>query len=191
MNVENTGNTEQGENSKLLLGDINPEKWKVILQAIDFFSIFDDSELNEMLELGEIRKFPIYDILIREGQVDYTFYVILRGKVNIVKQNIFRQKHNIASLTEGDCFGEVALLDDGIRSAFVITATGSYLYKINGKEIGKLKIKTQMKLFHQLAKSLANKLINLNVTVLSKNRKILKDDLTEELAKKLLAILGK
>lgn len=141
------------------------EKYKQILKNEKFFSTFDDAELDELLDYGEVKKYSINEYIIKEDNVDYTFYVILRGQVSIIKGKHGNINRNIASLAEGNCFGEMAVLLDGHRSASVLAAIECVLFKISGSEIEKMPMETQLKLYRQFAIGLASRLKDTSETV--------------------------
>ena len=141
------------------------KKWKHIFKGERFFSPFDDEELDELIDAGEVKKYSMNEFIIREDSVDFTFFVILQGKVSIIKETQAKTNRNIASLSNGHCFGEMAVLLDGHRSASVLATIECVLYKISGKEIEKMRMETQLKLFRQFAISLAIRLKETSVTV--------------------------
>jgi CRP-like cAMP-binding protein len=58
------------------------------------------------------------DVLFREGDTADCLYVVTRGRLAIVMVNEFDRRETVVSLMEpGDLFGEMAMLDDGPRSA--------------------------------------------------------------------------
>lgn len=140
-------------------------KWKHILKYEKFFTPFDDEELEELIDAGEVKKYSMNEFIIREDSVDYTFYIILQGKVSIIKETQAKTKRNIASLSNGHCFGEMAMLLDGHRSASVLATIDCVLFKISGKEIEKMRMETQLKLFKQFAMMLAIRLKETSVAL--------------------------
>lgn len=146
--------------------EINTErnKWKHILKGERFFATFDDEELDELIDAGEVKKYSMNEFIIKEDSVDDTFYVIVQGKVSIIKETQGKTNRNIASLSNGHCFGEMAMLLDGHRSASVLATIDCVLFKISGKEIEKMRMETQLKLFRQFAITLAVRLKKTSLT---------------------------
>lgn len=57
------------------------------------------------------------DFIFFEGDIDFHFYIVQQGEVQIFTKNKNGQRVNIATVTEGESFGEFALLDKQPRSA--------------------------------------------------------------------------
>src|SRR4051795_4402815 len=58
------------------------------------------------------------DVLFRENDVAGDLYVVIRGRIAIAIANPIDHRETVVSLMEpGDLFGEMAMLDDGPRSA--------------------------------------------------------------------------
>jgi len=58
------------------------------------------------------------DVLFKEGDVADSLYIVVRGRLAIAIANPIDHRETVVSLMEpGDLFGEMAMLDDGPRSA--------------------------------------------------------------------------
>jgi NADH dehydrogenase FAD-containing subunit len=62
------------------------------------------------------------DVIIREGEAGESAYVILAGKVEVTREQGQETIH-LTTLSEGECFGEIALLTDAKRTATVTCLT--------------------------------------------------------------------
>lgn len=71
------------------------------------------------------------DYIFFEGDIDFHFYIIESGSVNIFTKNKLGHRIDIATVDEGESFGEFALLDKGPRSASAQAVTECTLIKIS------------------------------------------------------------
>ena len=69
-----------------------------------------------MGELGKV--YGPGEIIVRQGEVGDCMYVIQSGKVEVVQESEGRELR-MAELGEGDFFGEMALIENEVRSATV------------------------------------------------------------------------
>jgi CRP/FNR family cyclic AMP-dependent transcriptional regulator len=67
--------------------------------------------------------------VVTEGQVGHEFFLILDGKAAVK-----RKGRKVATFGPGDYFGEIALLDKGVRSATVVTETPATLLVLGQRE---------------------------------------------------------
>lgn len=93
---------------------------------LDVFSkaeIFTGIPLNGLAQLAEtgiLRKFAAREVLMRQGDVSETMYVILSGRVEVTRSHpMLRRPLLLAKLGPGDVVGEMGLLDHEPRSATV------------------------------------------------------------------------
>jgi CRP/FNR family transcriptional regulator, cyclic AMP receptor protein len=68
-----------------------------------------------------IDEYGISEVIFEEGSVGHELFVVLEGKVDIVKQTTAGTML-IVSLGKGEFFGEMAVIDGSARSATAITA---------------------------------------------------------------------
>lgn len=95
---------------------------KKIADRVAIFANMPHDALLAALGLGEVCSYKAGDLLFREKDTGSTFYVVLTGTVDIQKQ---REGKPIvmASLGVGECFGEMALVRDDVRTASVVAQT--------------------------------------------------------------------
>lgn len=73
-----------------------------------------------------------------EGDIDFHFYIIESGEVQIFTKSPTGNRINIATVDTGESFGEFALLDKAPRSASAQAITETVLVKISEKGYDKL-----------------------------------------------------
>jgi len=109
---------------------------------------------------GAFVKFKPYDNIIREGEIDESIFIILKGVVNITKQSL--PDIIISQLKAGSLFGEIALISDAPRTSNATAFTESILMKITKNMINQLPLALQKKLQDQLIRILAQRLDEMN-----------------------------
>jgi CRP/FNR family transcriptional regulator, cyclic AMP receptor protein len=87
------------------------------LRRVPLFAELDARELGQVARLFKERRFPQGETVTREGLGGATFFLIEAGEAAVTVAGTPRR-----TLGPGDFFGEIALIDEGARSA-TITAT--------------------------------------------------------------------
>ncbi len=96
---------------------------EVLLHSIPLFKDFTQKELNGILSLVHTRNYANDEHIFFEGDPGIGMYIVLEGEV-LIKRSLYKDI-NLALLTKGDFFGELALLDDEKRSASAIAKRDS------------------------------------------------------------------
>ncbi len=99
-----------------------------MLMRCDVFKHLTPRGLAEMADHLESETFKPNHFVIREGDVGDRFYLIRRGKVAVRRGSDNKQ---VATLVEGDFFGEMALLTGHPRNASVETLEETDLYSLS------------------------------------------------------------
>lgn len=124
-------------------------------------TLFDENEAME--ESSEIVK-EVYspgDYIFFEGDIDYHFYIVQEGEVAIFSKNKLGQRVDIATVGEGDSFGEFALLDKQPRSASAQAVTTCTLIKVS--EAGYNQLVDELPVWAKsMLKSFSQRIRNLN-----------------------------
>jgi eukaryotic-like serine/threonine-protein kinase len=102
------------------------------VHGVPFFDNFSKEQVKEILNVSNIIKVRRGKVLMSEGEIDDTFYIILSGKVAVK-----RGSRTITFLTRGECFGEMSYLSGQLRAATVVAETHCILMKISGTLLDK------------------------------------------------------
>ena len=110
-----------------------------ILRAVPIFSEIDEKELSKIVRLCIRKKYKKGSIiLLEEEETGAALFVIVSGKVKIVRTDDEGREVILSILGESDFFGEMAILDGLNRSASVIATTKTELIMIHRRDILKL-----------------------------------------------------
>lgn len=106
-----------------------------LLKGVDLFSSLDDAQLNTISAMGVEKTYKKSDIILMEDdQTNQSFFLIVKGEVKVVLTAEDGREAILASLKEGDFFGEMALLDGEPRSATVRAVEDSRLFTIRRED---------------------------------------------------------
>lgn len=94
-----------------------------ILRKVPLFTACTDRELGRIASLGDEIRIDAGKMLTREGAPGREFFVIAEGRAKATLR-----KRKLASFGRGDCFGEMALLDQGPRTATIVAETPMTLF---------------------------------------------------------------
>jgi len=90
-----------------------------VLKSIELFHNLNDSQLTRIADRSKRETYDDGEMIIRQGAPGDSMFVIVSGQVVIGRINGDEVFHPVLYLGQGQVFGEVALLDQGVRSASV------------------------------------------------------------------------
>jgi CRP-like cAMP-binding protein len=90
------------------------------LSQIEIFSGLSPDALRMLAQIASEHEHALGSVIFRQGEAGDRLYMILQGKVRISRTAPGMGEEAIALLSPGDVFGEMALLDEGPRSADVV-----------------------------------------------------------------------
>ncbi|SME93213.1 cyclic nucleotide-binding domain-containing protein [Pseudobacteriovorax antillogorgiicola] len=104
------------------------------LQQISLFKAFDPDILRDIYKLGEVQSIRKASHAVIEGEPSRGLYLILHGSLSVYKNDpITGDSHRLATMEEGDSFGELSLFDDAPRSATVMADIFSYVFYLDAE----------------------------------------------------------
>ena len=143
---------------------MNEEQAFELIDQLSFFAGFTEEEKRFLSTLeSQIYKYFPADVIIKEGETDYSFFVLLKGVVAIVKNN--PKEVTITKLKAGAIFGEIAYVAKRKRTTSVIADGDVIALKIDTKNIDTLKPDIPTKLKDNLIEILVRRLETMNEQV--------------------------
>ncbi len=114
-----------------VLGDLRKASEKAkLLQSVKFFQAFTKSEIEQVCRIGRFVHYERGQVLVREGDFDTSLFILLGGRVRVVKNN-----KKIADLRQGACFGEMGAFTRTPRTAHVIARKSCIVLKVDMKTL--------------------------------------------------------
>lgn len=131
-----------------------------LIERVELFNGLTQQELLGLLESSEKCTFDAGETIVREGSTGSYLYVIIDGKVSVMKSVKLRNTSNsteLARLEAGDTFGEVSLVDRRERSASVIALDPCILLRMSETECWR-NPPVSAKIYRNLSRILASRL---------------------------------
>jgi NTE family protein len=108
-----------------------------LLRDKALFSEFTDRDMEEFLNLLDPVEIPGGQLVVRQDEPGDCMYILVTGRAKVVHHKGGREIE-LAAIVPGDFFGELALVDDGPRSADVIATENCVLLKVGQNSISAL-----------------------------------------------------
>ena len=120
------------------VAQVTPER----LQAIPIFASLTLEVLGEIAALFSTETFEPGFMAIREGDPGDKFYLVVRGSLEVLKNDQGGKPQRVAVLQDGDHFGEIALLKAVPRGASLRVLTPSHCLSLSREHFNHL-VETQ------------------------------------------------
>lgn len=108
------------------------------LRSVPFFNDIGEGELAKIVRVGVRKKYKKGSIILLESESGAALFVIISGKVKIVRTDDDGREVILSILGENDFFGEMSILDGLARSASVVAITKTELFMIHRRDFLKL-----------------------------------------------------
>jgi CRP/FNR family cyclic AMP-dependent transcriptional regulator len=135
------------------------------LRRIKIFADMEERQLASFLQYMEVLKLLPNAAVCVKGDRGDAMFLVLEGEVR-ARVMVSGKESTLATMTVGECFGELAVIDESPRSADVVTNRETVLLKISA---GNLK-----RLFQEAPALAAPFLFGLNRTIASRVRSLTK-----------------
>jgi CRP/FNR family transcriptional regulator, cyclic AMP receptor protein len=123
-----------------------------LVQQVPLFSGLDKRQLQSLAGSMKERIFDAGDTISAEGQSGIGFFIIEDGEASVTVGG-----EEVRTLKSGDYFGEVALIDDGARTATITAKTELKTYGITSWEFRPL-VEQNADLAWKMLKTMAKRL---------------------------------
>jgi len=111
-----------------LTGQGRPDKLADWLGGIPLLEGLPRRDRKHLARMLHQREFTPGEVVFRQGDIGSGMYFLFHGRVRIVSEDDLHGEMQLAILEEGECFGELSLLDHAPRSASAVAAEHSILY---------------------------------------------------------------
>jgi len=159
---------EMAADLALLFGELNHgdnppppvDRFKTA-RKLSLFNEFSDAEIRESLEHSHWFNVSANTTIIDENEAEDAFYIIVSGEVSVRYHG-----QEVAELGKGQCFGEIAVINQDKRSASVISREDCLLIRLNGRVLDQISISCQLRFNQVFLKTMISRLTQSNDHIL-------------------------
>ena len=90
------------------------------LARVSIFSNFKQEDLQRLAKKSRQCSYKMGDVIIREGERDGRLFILVDGQVDVIKSYRTKKARRLRTLAAPCYFGEMALIDEMVRSATVV-----------------------------------------------------------------------
>lgn len=134
------------------------------VKGLRFFAGFATSEIWEVIHASTWQEFAPGSSILVEGDTAADFFIIVCGDVVVRREEI-----HIATLSTGDCFGEMGALGRGKRSANVSAYTPVSAMRVNIAVLDRTSPSCQHRFYQAIVAILIDRLSATTLQLVSKN----------------------
>ena len=133
----------------------------LLLKSVNLFKNIPGDILSKIAQIAEEVEIGFDEKLFEQGEHGDSLYIIINGKISVTQN-----ERSITILGEGDCIGEMALLDQEPRSAGALAIVDSILLKIDQEGFFEL-MSTNPEIMKQIVMILTQRVREMNKKVTS------------------------
>ena len=104
------------------------------LRNVPIFADLEEKDFQRIIKLGLRQKYKKGNIVVLEQESGAALFVIITGKVKVVRTDEDGREVILAMFGPGEFFGEMSLLDGLARSASVVATVKSELFMIHRRD---------------------------------------------------------
>jgi CRP/FNR family cyclic AMP-dependent transcriptional regulator len=106
-----------------------------VLEEIEFFKLLAEEDRRALAEVVDLIKLQENETLFRAGEPGESLYLVRSGEIEIFINDNVGQKIILDNARPGDFFGEIALLDEGPRTATATALVPSELIELDREDL--------------------------------------------------------
>jgi len=106
-----------------------------VLQKSKLFENLMPDEIEMLSELSQMKDYKSGELVIKEGDVGNSLFVIVAGEVEVLKKGTDGISKSITTMNEPEFFGEMSLIDKELRSATIQIKTDTTLLILTSENL--------------------------------------------------------
>ncbi len=123
------------------------------LRQLSFFHEFSHAEIWEVIKASDWHTYQDGEEIVKEGEMDDRFYIIVDGQVRVQRGNLV-----LGKLRHGDCFGESSYVNNARRTATIKAHRQVTLLRVSSTLLEQVSASCQLRFNKEFLRSLIHRL---------------------------------
>ncbi len=124
-----------------------------LLRTLTFFHEFSHAEIWEVLRASDWHEYRDGDDIVREGEIDDRFYIVVSGKVTVMANG-----NVVGRMSNGECFGETSYVRGAKRQASIVAEGPVTILRVSSTLMEQVSSSCQLRFNKVFLRSLINRL---------------------------------
>ena len=139
--------------------DIDAEERLSILRKLSFFHDFSHTEIQELMTASEWREYTPGQEIVREGEMDDRFYVVVSGDCVVQSNGV-----EVGQMETGSCFGEASYVSGVKRTATISARNPVTVVSVSATLLEQLSTECQLRFTKVFLRTLIGRLQGANAS---------------------------
>ncbi len=126
-----------------------------LLRSLTFFHEFSHAEIWEVLRASDWHEYRDGEDIVREGDSDDRFYIIVSGNVKVMATG-----REVGALADGDCFGETSYVRGAKRQASIAADGAVTILRVSSTLMEQVSSSCQLRFNKRFLRALITRLQN-------------------------------
>lgn len=139
------------------------------LRSVGLFVEFDADELDHLRRSLHATRFQPGDVILQEGNANRALHIVRNGRIR-VSRSVQGREVPLCDLGEGQTFGELSIIEDGVASASLKAVTEAEVLSISMSDLAaflRARPNAAAKFWREIAVDLRRRLLQTNDVVRS------------------------
>jgi serine/threonine protein kinase len=123
------------------------------LRRLKFFHEFSHAEIWEVLRASAWREYAIGEAIVREGEMDDRFYILVAGECSVERNGT-----HVGRIETGACFGETGYVKGARRTASIVASSPVTALKVSATLLEQVSAACQLRFNRMFLKTLITRL---------------------------------
>jgi len=104
------------------------------LRGVTLFAEFEPAELELIRQKMQLSRFGPGDMVLEEGNANRALHIVVHGRIR-VSRRVNEREVSLCDLLEGQSFGELSIIEDGVASASLKAVSDTEVMSVSMHEL--------------------------------------------------------